>query len=83
MFFNETELSNALPNLDGYTDPNELNLFRIECKAVQKALKNLSSYAEAKQGAIELRLRGDIRRAQLFDTAADTIYARLPEWAKW
>lgn len=82
VFFDENSLNNALPNLDGY-EPSDMRQFRAEVTEVINVLQNLKSYAEAREMAGEARLKGNIRLASRFENAMETIYARLPQWAKW
>lgn len=81
-FFDEESLNDTLPNLDGYL-PEEMLQFRAEATEVINALQNLKSYAEAREMAGEARMKGNILLASKFEEVMETIYARLPEWAKW
>jgi len=43
----------------------------------------LADYCFAKRAAINLRSSGRIERALDYERDCETIYGRLPEWAKW
>jgi hypothetical protein len=79
----QNQLSQEIPNLDSFIDPAELDQFVAECRECERVLASLRSYAEAKAGAMRLRLKGNIEGAQRFESAAETVYGRLPEWARW
>lgn len=70
-------------NVDGCITPEECAELKAEFKHIAATFTDLASYAEAKENAMILRGRGEIEKAQRFEVAADTVYARLPQWAKW
>lgn len=69
----------ALPkldiNLDNISPPD-----RVEYAIV---FGQLSEYANKKGEAEILRKEGKISKAQRLEDAADGLYRRLPEWARW
>jgi hypothetical protein len=66
-----------VPNLDCLTiDP-------IELRRAGDVFSLLACYAEHTARAMELRLEGDTDGARSFERAAQTVYDRLPDWAKW
>lgn len=48
-----------------------------------EALQTLATYAMNKSCGVELRLKGEIARAQVYEEAAEMTYEKLPEWAQW
>lgn len=65
------------PNLDG------LSLNPDDLKEAATLFRRLAKYADHKARAMELRLRGNIPVALLFEAKADAVYKRLPTWARW
>jgi len=47
------------------------------------AAKMLGNYAANKATAMRLRLGGKIAQAMVFEGICDSIYCRLPDYAKW
>lgn len=45
--------------------------------------KDLGNYAINKSVAMELRAKGDIQRALVYEAICERIYAELPGFAKW
>lgn len=94
----KTEISNNVPNLD-CMETNELwefwkinrrpgriqsaALFPDKPKGYVSATNDLSCYASNKATAQKLRLEGNISTAIMYENICDSIYNRLPEWAKW
>ena len=52
-------------------------------KGYVTAFKDLGHYAANKATAISCRLAGDVERALSYERIADSIYADLPEFARW
>lgn len=73
----------VLPNLDGYNSPEDMAAIRADLKELSAGVLLLASYAEAKESAMRCRLAGNIKDAVIFESAADSVYAKLPTWAKW
>jgi hypothetical protein len=57
-------------------------LFPTIPKGFIAATKNLGHYASNKATAQNLRLRGDVQTAMMYENICDRIYNELPEWAK-
>jgi hypothetical protein len=79
----ETKLNEALPNLDGFGDTDDLQAFRDEVVQVIEALQAMSSIADAMQQARYYRKIGNIRQAKIMEGIADSIYSNLPNFARW
>lgn len=47
------------------------------------AVCTLAAYAMAKNCAIELRRKGEIERAQVYERHCEIYYSELPEEARW
>lgn len=85
-YFPEIESAFNIPSVctaDDLTEATEVQQYREECKRIADAFKLLSSYAEARGHAVECRLKGNIELAQRFESAAESVYAQLPDFAKW
>lgn len=76
-------LGNLVGNLDAETQPAELELRRAEFKAAAEVLKDLATYCEGKRTAIECRLAGKIELALTYERTLETVYRRIPTWARW
>ena len=88
-------MENNVPNLDSLTC-KELwdihskegwkyarELFPDRPTGYVKAAMQLCYYASNKATAQKLRLEGRIDTALIYESICDTIYDRLPEWARW
>ena len=89
-------MESNVPNLDAET-PDALmsfwnkhqrgrasrELFPAGGKQTRRATADLASYASNKATAMQCRLRGDIPGALMYESIADRIYNRLPEFAQW
>lgn len=65
------------PNLDGLSiDPADL-------EAAEKVFALLSAYAGHTASAMRFRLSGDVEAALAFERCAESVYRKLPKWAKW
>ena len=71
------------PNLDACVTVEEMRYARHECAELASGFNLLASYAEAKADAMQCRLDGKIDLALKFEAACDSVYGRLPGWAKW
>lgn len=58
-------------------------LFPERPKGYVTATRDLGAYAANKATAMTAREAGSIRSAQCYETICDTIYADLPQWARW
>ena len=58
-------------------------LFPAKPKGYVRATKSLGNYACNKSVAMRLRLKGNISAAIRYENICDSIYSRLPEYAKW
>lgn len=58
-------------------------LFPTRPRGYVRATKDLGNYAVNKATAMRCRLDGGINTALIFEDICDTIYDRLPEYAKW
>ncbi len=86
-----------VPNLDGLVDVNEMwkisqklnrkgtasKLFPDHPKGYRAATRDLSHYAAHKSTAMQLRLNGEISRAQIYEHICNNIYDNLQDYAKW
>ena len=77
------QIGELIPNLDCFVSPGELAETRAELKELAQVFTDLSSYAEAKQAAMECRLKGDIATAKRFEHAAEQVYVRIPPHFRW
>ncbi len=64
-----------IPNLDGMSED--------EVRQCERVFGLLAAYASHKANAMKWRAAGDIEVAIGHERAADTMYRRLPEWARW
>ena len=58
-------------------------LFPVGGPGSMIATGSLANYASNIATAKNLRTAGDIAAAVIYETIADRIYSKLPEWAKW
>lgn len=58
-------------------------IFSERPKGYVKAAKMLGNYAANKATAMKLRSGGKIAQAMVFEGICDSIYCRLPDYAKW
>ena len=94
----QTEIENNVPNLDAldiselwsiYNDIREFpwktarKFFPTRPIGYIKAIESLSYYTANKATAMKCRLDGKIATALIYESICDTIYGRLPEWARW
>ena len=79
----ENLLANKLPNLDCFVAPREAGAMCAEFKSISATFRNLASYCEATENAMQCRLDGKIALAIKFEDAAQHVYGQLPEWARW
>lgn len=56
---------------------------QLELGLTGNTICTLAAYAMAKNCAIELRLKGEIERAQVYERHCEIYYEELPEKAKW
>ena len=90
-------MENNVPNLDGLTC-EELwdihtkvyqgwkyarELFPTRPVGYINITRQLGHYAANKATAIKCRLDGRIATALIYESICDTIYDKLPEWARW
>lgn len=75
-------------------DPDTIALFEVpnlNCLSVDfgdllhaaHVLRLLADYAENKGRAMELRAKGDIPMALNIESYLESVYKKLPKWAKW
>jgi hypothetical protein len=76
-------LAEAIPNLDGFLLPKQVERAELELACVIVALQRLINYCRDKHSAMECRLEGNLDRAGHFEAMADANYKTLPDWAKW
>lgn len=79
----ETELYELLPILDAFNEPEDLADCHADFKAMAEVFTQLARYASVKKCATQLRLKGNIAAAQVFEQRCGKIYKSLPEWARW
>lgn len=87
-----------VPNLDGMsTEPADYfafhdrhktglaskELFPDGGKGTVKATAMLARYASFKGCAMACRLRGDVEVALYYENVCESIYSRLPDFARW
>jgi hypothetical protein len=77
-----TRIGELLPNLDAM-DIDDMPVMRQELIVLSVGIRALASYAEAKQEAMVYRLAGNIDLAQRIETHCESLYHKLPDWAKW
>lgn len=93
------ENTNDAPNLDAFTDPNELwdfaeravrsprivacEIFGSMSAGRTRATKDLGHYAHNKATAMRCQLAGDILAASKYEAICERIYSGLPEFARW
>lgn len=58
-------------------------LFTERPKGYVTATRDLGHYCWNKTTAMACRRRGDIQSAIVYENICETIYNRLPGWAKW
>lgn len=77
-----------LENLDG-SWPDDLRAYADKLRKIsvssedETARLGLLAYAEFKAMAMDHRSAGRITQAKRLEDHCDSIYARLPKWAKW
>lgn len=79
----ENALASEIPNLDANLDSKQLQAMRQSFKELSKVFNDLASYCEGKSYAMDCRNAGQITAALKFESAIESVYTRLPEWAKW
>ena len=79
----ENAISGHIANLDCEISPRELDAYRKSLKAIEKTMAQLACYCEAKRDAMEMRGAGKISFASDLERICESIYRKLPDWAKW
>jgi hypothetical protein len=83
-----------IPNLDGMTTEELLEWVKAlghgarpdifkNGKGSIRATIELRNYGWNKLTAMKLRLTGNIETAMQYEAICESIYSRLPEWARW
>ena len=62
---------------------NYRDIFPKGGKGTKRAVADLANYASNKHAAIYCREHGWINRATMYENTADSIYSKLPDFAKW
>lgn len=97
LVYNGPESEPGVPNLDGmsaddlmafwslYNRPSRKDAERLvgRRKGFTTIVGSLAGYASNKATAMHCRERGDIQGATVYETIADSIYARLPADLQW
>ena len=71
-----------IPNLD-CLEPKDLRAIISNLGLLQRQIQEVRNYAEATANERECRLEGKMDLAMHFQRTADTVYQRMPSWAKW
>lgn len=72
-----------MDNPDCFINPSQAFELREDLKELARTFNELASYCEGKGNAMQCRLKGDIGMAMKFENAIETVYRRLPKWAKF
>lgn len=76
------KLSKEYLNLDAMEE-SELAEIQVKLKEISAAVREMASYCEGKQYAMQSRKAGKIDYALRFEQSCDVVYGRLPDWARW
>jgi hypothetical protein len=67
----------------GLSIPNIDDLDHSDVIELQAGFRDLERYCDNRARAIHARLQGNIQNAMAFEAHCETLYKRLPQWAKW
>jgi hypothetical protein len=81
----ESELRQFVAGIGNGTRPMEAarRMFPDQGDGAVRATLDLRNYAWNKITAMSLRAEGDIPQAKKYEDICDSIYSKLPQWARW
>jgi hypothetical protein len=80
---NEDSITIECENLDAFISREDLRSIKSQLMDLQGQIQEIANYAEAKANAMELREKGNVKLALVYDAICEKVYFNLPAWAKW